>query len=88
MTTIEHFGEETDDGLDGPEAFAEAAETYCAWYPGADERGVADALSRLARAGLIVSAAYHDEVCGQYAAQYARVEAAANELVARLEVSS
>lgn len=74
------------EGLDGPGAFAQAADAFVSWCPAPWTVGsVAETLSRLARAGLIVSVELHEEAMAQYAAQYAHVESAANDLVARLE---
>lgn len=77
------------DGLDGPESFAEAAESFIYWCPTPLTVGaVAETLSRLARAGLIVAVELHEETCDAYARQLAHVEEAANDLVARLEARS
>ena len=56
---------ETPDEFDSPASFADAGQAFADWVDGRvtpDEAG--QVLSRLAHQGLIVSAAYHDEVTG------------------------
>jgi hypothetical protein len=57
--------ESTPDELDGPASFLDAGQAFADWVDGriTSERA-AEVLSRLAQQGLIVSAAYHDEVTG------------------------
>jgi hypothetical protein len=83
------------DPLDGPACFIDAAEAFIDWYPlpKPDEERlrervaarVAETLSRLARAGLIISVELHDEICDGYAQQLLRVETATDDLLSRIE---
>lgn len=73
------------DRLDGEACFIEAGESFASWsmYPISPEHA-ARVLSKLAKAGLIVSVEQHEEVCDGYAAQLQQVSDAADDLVGRL----
>lgn len=64
------WGDDDPDAFDGPASFLEAGQAFADHVDGriSAERA-AEGLSRLARDGLIVSVAYHEEVCGGHAAQ-------------------
>lgn len=63
------------DALDGPACFVEAGEAFMDWCPNPlTVASVAETLSRIARAGLIVSVDLYDEVCDGYAAHVQDLE--------------
>ena len=71
--------------LDGPEQFTDAAQAFVGRHQGPlTAAHVAQVLSWLAGCGYLVSAAEYERACNDYAARLARVEQAADELVARL----
>lgn len=76
---------EEPDGLDGPGSFTAAAEAFVDWCPQPiTVHRAAKTLSELAKAGLLVSVDQHESALDECAVMLLHVQAAADELVARL----